>query len=48
MVANIPEFNVLLISWSMQFWFVTVVPKYWQFHGQEISFRLASEFIAVI
>jgi hypothetical protein len=31
MVASIPEFNLLLISSWMQFWFVTVVPKYLKF-----------------
>ena len=25
---EIPEFNLLLINWWMQFWFVTVLPKY--------------------
>jgi hypothetical protein len=28
MVARFPEFSLLLISWCMRFWSVTVVPKY--------------------
>jgi hypothetical protein len=45
-VASIPEFNLLLISSWIKFWFVTVVPKY--FNCGTFSKDLLAVFIRIM
>jgi hypothetical protein len=48
-IKSIPEFNLLLISSWMSFWFVSVVPKYLNFVTKCIFyFTFSNSFLYII